>query len=328
MELAEYRDFAKSRRVSIDAAEAAVRKARPDREAADGPARAKRDLEAFADEIAGAVKGTRGALLNKRAFQMGTYVGAKWIGESEARDTLLWAAAKCGLSQEEAGGHIGNGLRDGKKEKPRDEVAEVWPVYEQVFVTEDGDKSTYRLVVGGKTIPAISMAAWLDPNKFNALAGHYLEDTYRVLSKDRDRWRVHVTEARRTAEPDPLVASVSRDDTFLELLDDFIINTNFAQSRDDILLKRCWLDNEAENPALHRFYFRLKDLQRYMRDCDDPEFAKPKRTDIAIHIRKLGGGDLALKIRGKSVRTFWVPATGLAFKLEPSPPPPLPVREV
>jgi len=118
MELAEFRDFAKSRRVSIDAAEAAVRKARPDKQAADGPARAKRDLEAFAAEIAGAVKGTRADLLNKRAFQMGTYVGAKWIEESEARDTLMRAAERCGLSSSEANGHISNGLRDGKTEQP------------------------------------------------------------------------------------------------------------------------------------------------------------------------------------------------------------------
>jgi len=200
------------------------------------------------------------------------------------------------------------------------------PVYDQVFVTEDGDDTTFRLVVGGKTIPAIKARDWLDQKKFNALALIYLEDTYPELAwKDRGKWRLHVTEARARAEPDPLVANISRGDTFVELLNDFIHNTQRSASRDDILLKRAWLDDEAEDPA---YYFRLGDLQNFIRDANTPEFGKPKRPEIAARIRKLGGSDLALKLMGDSVRCFWVPRSAVGGPAEPIDTPPPPTREV
>jgi hypothetical protein len=282
MTLPEFRDFAKASPVTPEAVEAAVRKARPEKDT-DGPARAKRDLEAFAAEIAGAVKGTRGALLNKRAFQMGTMVGAKWIEEGVVFDTLKAAAERCGLSPSEAGGHIGNGLRDGKEEKPQDDDV-IFPVIADMIKWQGGDETEWEFETGHGRI-RMPVGEALNYWKFNQRCGEELDVVFQPVKQPE--WNKRLYAAVRTADVRQVPPDQTPQGMFLILLRDFCTNTwakRDHKAEDDIralLLKRA-VRMEDEG----RIYFRFIDLRNFL--TDHPMFKAWSATKIGTMLNKIG----------------------------------------
>ena len=128
---------------------------------------------------------------------------------------------------------------------------------------------------------------------------------------------------------------------FVELLDDFIHNTQLATTRDQILMKRTWLDEQERECELcrgdsgpcascngtrlvkdHRYYFRLKDLQNFLTDA---KFATHRRSQIVTRIRALGGDSKYEKLEGRGYHLWWVPA-GFREKNDPLRRAPRPVR--
>jgi len=117
---------------------------------------------------------------------------------------------------------------------------------------------------------------------------------------------------------------------FVELLDDFIHNTQRSASRDDMLLKRAWLDESREHDCTacanasdaviqackvcdgtrvvkdHRYYFRLKDLQDFLTDA---KFVTHNRGQIVARIKALGGDHSFFRLKDKGTNVWWVPAT-------------------
>lgn len=80
---------------------------------------AEKGVAAELDKLRTAPKGRRNNTLNEAAFSIGTMVGAGWIGEASARDSLLAVALDIGLSRPESLATISSGLGGGKL-KPRD----------------------------------------------------------------------------------------------------------------------------------------------------------------------------------------------------------------
>jgi hypothetical protein len=75
-------------------------------------------LEAEAAAVAAAGVGERNAQLNRSSFALGQLVGAGWLDPADAIETLMDAAAVCGLGEAEAAATVDSGLRAGIA-KPR-----------------------------------------------------------------------------------------------------------------------------------------------------------------------------------------------------------------
>lgn len=106
---------------------------------------------------------------------------------------------------------------------------------------------------------------------------------------------------------------------FTELLIDFIVDTNKADQRDEILKGNPWLDDSDENPDNHAFFFRLKDLRKYL---EDNNFKHYGDNLIAAKIRGLGGNNVQLRLQGKPVWVWHVPASFAVPKPRVAPVPP------
>jgi len=213
MSLADYRDFAMGRRVSLEEAKAAARKARPERKT-DGPERVRRDLAAFCEEIADFEKGERGLKLYGRAKDMGRHVRDEWIGESEVFDALHTAAMKMKspLTPSEATMHITNGLRDGKNAKPEDDDA-VSPVPGDMVVWEGGDEIEWDFETGRGRI-RMSVGDALHYWTFMKRCAAELGVVFQPMKQDK--WNKLLNAIRRTAEirqipPDETPQSICAD---------------------------------------------------------------------------------------------------------------------
>jgi len=87
---------------------------------------------------------------------------------------------------------------------------------------------------------------------------------------------------------------------FYDLLEEFSTHMQSALDREEILLRRPWT-NEDE----HRTYFRLKDLEAYLKRN---KFFEYKSNKIAQRLRDIDGHAEQLKIKGRTVRCWSVPA--------------------
>ena len=87
---------------------------------------------------------------------------------------------------------------------------------------------------------------------------------------------------------------------FYDLLEEFSTHMQSALDREEILLRRPWT-NEKDN----RTYFRLKDLEAYLKRN---KFFEYKSNKIAQRLRDIEGFAEQLKIKGRTVRCWSVPA--------------------
>jgi hypothetical protein len=111
---------------------------------------------------------------------------------------------------------------------------------------------------------------------------------------------------------------------FHEILEDFVCNQPQAETRDEILLGKPWLDDEAKNADDHRYYFRLKHLENSLSDAN---FKVYSRGQIVTRLRALGGDNHVLALKGKNakerknVRVWWLPKSFSQITPTPVPPP-------
>jgi hypothetical protein len=87
---------------------------------------------------------------------------------------------------------------------------------------------------------------------------------------------------------------------FYDYLEEFCAHMQKANDKEEILLKRPWTD---EDEGLT--YFRLKDFESFLKRN---KFFEYKSHKIAQRLRDRGGESKLLKIKGRPVRVWQVPA--------------------
>lgn len=92
----------------------------------------------------------------------------------------------------------------------------------------------------------------------------------------------------------------SIDGAFYEYLEDFCRNMQTAQDMEEILLRRPWTDEEK-----NLTYFRLRDFENFLKRNRFFDF---KTHKIAQRLRDISGESQVLRIKGRLVRVWVIPA--------------------
>jgi hypothetical protein len=83
-------------------------------------------------------------------------------------------------------------------------------------------------------------------------------------------------------------------------LEEFCSYLQTAQDREEILLRKPFTDEEEG-----KTYFRLKDFEAHLRKN---KFFEYKSHKVAQRLRDINGDSTVLKIKGRSVRVWCIPA--------------------
>ena len=87
---------------------------------------------------------------------------------------------------------------------------------------------------------------------------------------------------------------------FYDYLEEFCSYLQTAQDKEEILLRKPWTDEEN-----NLTYFRLKDFEAHLRKN---KFFELKSHKIAQRLRDINGESTVLKIKGRGVRVWYIPA--------------------
>jgi hypothetical protein len=87
---------------------------------------------------------------------------------------------------------------------------------------------------------------------------------------------------------------------FYDYLEEFCRHLQVAQDKEEILLRRPWTDEEQGIT-----YFRLKDFENFLKKN---KFFEYKSHRIAQRLRDINGSSVVLKIKGRAVRVWQIPA--------------------
>jgi len=87
---------------------------------------------------------------------------------------------------------------------------------------------------------------------------------------------------------------------FYDYLEEFCRHLQQAQDKEEILLRRPWTDEEK-----NLTFFRLKDFEAHLRKN---KFFEYKSHKIAQRLRDIHGESIVLKIKGRAVRVWQIPA--------------------
>lgn len=117
-------------------------------------------------------------------------------------------------------------------------------------------------------------------------------------------WFVILNAALENAIPLPAPDDIAPGGAFHELLEEFFTNRAKGLTRDDILSGRPWEDEETG-----RHYFRLRDLQKFLKREDVKDMS---RGQITTRLRDMGGGDHGIKIKGHTRATWYMPVESFA----------------
>tara|TARA_R100000353_G_scaffold60301_1_gene47777 strand:- start:1524 stop:1991 length:468 start_codon:yes stop_codon:yes gene_type:complete len=103
---------------------------------------------------------------------------------------------------------------------------------------------------------------------------------------------------------DSAVIEVSEDASisgqFYDYLEEFCVHLQTANDKEEILLKRPWNDEETGETV-----FRLKDFEAFLKRN---KFFEYKAHKIAQRLRDMGGESRLMKIKGRPVRVWVIPA--------------------
>jgi hypothetical protein len=111
---------------------------------------------------------------------------------------------------------------------------------------------------------------------------------------------------------DGAIMEVSQDASvsgqFYDLLEEFCTSYQQATTKEEILLRRPFTDEEEE-----KTYFRLKDFEAFLRKN---KFFEYKSHRIAQRLRDINGDSTTIKIKSKSVRVWVIPPfNGIDFEI-------------
>ena len=91
---------------------------------------------------------------------------------------------------------------------------------------------------------------------------------------------------------------------FYDYLEEFCRHLQQAQDKEEILLRRPWTDEETGTT-----YFRLRDFESHLKKN---KFFELKTHKIAQRLRDINGESVVLKIKGRAIRVWSVPAFEVA----------------
>tara|TARA_R110000782_G_scaffold137507_1_gene230065 strand:+ start:2321 stop:3859 length:1539 start_codon:yes stop_codon:yes gene_type:complete len=125
------------------------------------------------------------------------------------------------------------------------------------------------------------------------------------MSVPRAQWEARIgallTEMR---DNESAIVEVAQDASisgqFYDFLEEFCRHLQQAQDKEEILLRRPWTDEEK-----NQTFFRLKDFEAHLRKN---KFFEYKSHKIAQRLRDINGDSVVLKIKGRSVRVWQIPA--------------------
>lgn len=120
-------------------------------------------------------------------------------------------------------------------------------------------------------------------------------------------------EGHTVLQPPP---DVGDDETFRELLEEFLTNRARGQRREDLFQGKPWEDDEA--PEGPRHYFRLRDLVKFL---SKEGLKDVRRGDVIRKIERLGGGSHFFNLRQRGLNVWWVPSNIVRSPPEPDLPP-------
>ena len=130
---------------------------------------------------------------------------------------------------------------------------------------------------------------------FHRMCMERLLTCYRMLSQPA--WLKIIGEAMKNVTKVEAPPEVGISGQFFELLEDFCLNRQRGQSKDDILSGRPFEESG-------RHYFRLRDLAEYL---DRAGMKSLTRAQLSMQLRVLGGGHTFFNVKGKGVNVWWVP---------------------
>ena len=106
------------------------------------------------------------------------------------------------------------------------------------------------------------------------------------------------------SEHDGSVIEVSLDASvegkFYDFLEEFCTGMQLAESKEELLLRRPYTDEEDG-----RTFFRLKDFEAFLKK---QQFYEYKSHKIAQRLRDINGAAVTVKIKGRAVRVWAIPA--------------------
>jgi len=143
----------------------------------------------------------------------------------------------------------------------------------------------------------------LNQPAFQKACMEQLNSMPRTLSKQA--WEIRISglmnemKANESAIIDVAIEA-STSGQFYDYLEEFCAHMQKAKDKEEILLKRPWTDDETSLT-----FFRLKDFEAYLKRN---KFFEYKPYKIAQRLRDMGGESKLLKIKGRPVRVWQIPA--------------------
>jgi hypothetical protein len=121
----------------------------------------------------------------------------------------------------------------------------------------------------------------------------------------RQAWESQMNALLKTmVETEGAIITTSEDTSlrgqFYEMLEEFTTHMQSALDKEEILLRRPWT-----NETTHRTYFRLKDFEGYLKRN---KFTEYRSNKIAQRLRDIDGQSEQLRINGRPIRCWSIPA--------------------
>ena len=121
----------------------------------------------------------------------------------------------------------------------------------------------------------------------------------------KNQWEGRISALlREMTENESAIIEVAEDASingqFYDYLEEFCVLLQTAQDKEEILLRRPWTDEEEQ-----KTYFRLKDFEAFLKKN---KFFELKSHKIAQRLRDIHGESVLLRIKGRIVRVWKIPA--------------------
>lgn len=174
----------------------------------------------------------------------------------------------------------------------------------------DTDPPIWFLDVDGERIE-LTTDELRNYDAFHRVCMERLNKYYRIGMK-RETWGSIIAEQMQNLVKIEAPDEVSILGQFSELLETFLTDKHRAESLDEVLLGKPYLDADEG-----RYWFRLRDLSKFLKSAD---FKVYEPRHLSVRIRAMGGDHKFYNIKGKGCNMWWVPAGTFA----PTPRLPLP----
>lgn len=125
----------------------------------------------------------------------------------------------------------------------------------------------------------------------------------------QEAWQQRIQECLEEAQVLEAPREASSVGALEELIKQFCTDKHAAQTKDEILLGRPWLDEDNG-----RYYFRLKDLTDHLERAKFREWTRQKLTQ---RIKELDGNHFFFNLRGAGTNVWWIPQSTFSVQTEP-----------